>query len=258
MTDQLADHHWGVEFPALAEELSAIRARLDAWLVREGLGEDDRYDLLLAVNEAASNAIEHAYGQGGRGTVHIEAEARPDGAIRVTVTDHGAWRVPRPALSTRGRGLLLMRENVDEVLVDRQPDGTTVTLVLAPSRRSSGATALPPPPAAPPQPPPEPVVVTSRDGWVEVTVLGDVPSHAAPAIRRRILTAARGGTVPVVVDLRALGSRNEGLIRGLRAVAEAAAAAGNRLVVRAPEDGHARRALVAAGVDQVIDMVPHG
>ncbi|WP_158852181.1 ATP-binding protein [Saccharothrix deserti] len=258
MTDQLADHHWGVEFPAQAGQLAAVRARLDDWLAGEGLGEDDRYDLLIAVNEAASNAVEHAYGPDQPGTVHIDAEARPDGTVRVVVADCGTWRVPPPALSSRGRGLLLMRENVDEVLVDRQPSGTTVTLVVTPRHRRRGtfAAAPPLPPPRPPAPP-EPVHVTAREGWVEVLVLGDVPAPAAPAIRRRILTAARGGSVPVVVDLRALGERNEGLIRSLRAVAEAAAAAGNRVVVRAPENGHARRALVAAGVDQVIDLVPH-
>jgi anti-sigma regulatory factor (Ser/Thr protein kinase)/anti-anti-sigma regulatory factor len=251
LTDQLADHHWGVEFPARPGELAAVRARLDSWLAREGLSEDDRYDLLIAVNEAASNAVEHAYASASAGTVHIDAEARPDGRVVVVVADHGCWHVPAPTLSTRGRGLLLMRENVDEVLVDRQPDGTTVTLVLTPGRRSRGTFLAP-------STPPDPVQVAARDGWVEVVVLGDVPAHAAPAVRRRILTAARGGTVPVVVDLRDVGERNEGLIRSLRAVADAAAAAGNRVVVRAPEDGHARRALVAAGVDQVIDLVPHG
>ncbi|GAA1304820.1 ATP-binding protein [Saccharothrix xinjiangensis] len=250
MTDQLADHHWGVEFPAQAGELAAVRAQLNDWLDRAGLTEDDRYDLLIAVNEAASNAVEHAYGpdQTG-GVVHVEADARPDGSVRVVVTDHGTWRVPPAALSTRGRGLLLMRENVDEVLVDRRPTGTTVTLVLGPRHATRGTfnAALP-----------EPVLVTECDGWVEVVVLGDVPAHAAPAVRRRILTAARGGTVPIVVDLRALGERSDGLIRSLRPVAEAAAAAGNRVIVRAPVDGNARRALVAAGVDQVVDVVPHG
>ncbi|WP_051772885.1 ATP-binding protein [Saccharothrix sp. NRRL B-16314] len=251
MTDQLADHHWGVEFPARPGELAAVRARLDSWLAAEGLSEDDRYDLLIAVNEAASNAVEHAYASDSTGNVHIHADARPDGGIRVVVADNGCWRVPPPTLSARGRGLLLMHENVDEVMVDRQPSGTTVTLVLTPGQRSRGT-------FLPPSTPPEPVQVAARDGWVEVVVLGDVPAHAAPAVRRRILTAARGGTVPVVVDLGALGERNEGLIRSLRAVADAAAAAGNRVVVRAPEDGHARRALVAAGVDQVVDLVPHG
>ena len=251
MTDQLADHHWGVEFPAQAGQLAVVRARLDAWLAAEGLSDDDRYDLLLAVNEAASNAVEHAYGPGEHGVVHIDAQARPDGSIRVVVTDHGGWRVPPPTLTARGRGLLLMRENVDEVLVDRGAGGTTVTLVLAP-RHTSEDTHLAAPPRA------DPVEVTARDGWVEVQVRGDIPAQAAPAVRRRILTAARGGAVPVVVNLLALGERSEGLVRSLRAVAEAAAAAGNRLVVRAPEHGHARRALVAAGVDQVVDLVPHG
>ncbi|MEU4746151.1 ATP-binding protein, partial [Actinosynnema sp. NPDC023658] len=158
MTDQLADHQWGVEFPAQPGQLAAVRARLDAWLTAEGLSEDDRYDLLLAVNEAASNAVEHAYAPGECGVVHIQADAGPDGSVRVVVSDHGGWRVPPPTLSARGRGLLLMRENVDDVLVDRRPDGTTVTLVLAPRHSSRGAFLDATPAAI------DPVHVTARDG----------------------------------------------------------------------------------------------
>ncbi|MGM1065614.1 ATP-binding protein, partial [Saccharothrix sp. Mg75] len=212
MTDQLADHHWGVEFPAQPGRLAAVRAGLDGWLAASGLTEDDRYDLLIAVNEAASNAVEHAYPHGDDGVVHIDADARPDGSVRVVVTDYGTWRVPPAALTTRGRGLLLMHENVDDVLIDRQPTGTTVTLVLAARRTPRGTFT---------SAPREPVVVTEREGWVEVVVRGDVPAQFAPAVRRRILAAARGGTVPVVVDLRDLGRRAEGLIRSLRPVAEA-------------------------------------
>ncbi|WP_189224800.1 ATP-binding protein [Saccharothrix coeruleofusca] len=249
MTDQLADHHWGVEFPADARRLAAIRSDLGGWLAMAGVGEDDRYDLLLAVNEAISNAVEHAYPPDERGTVRVEADATPDGRVRVVVADRGRWRVPPVALSSRGRGLLLMRESVDEVVVDRSPTGTTVTLVLAP-RHLGGGTLLSIGPR-------EDVLVRQCDGWVEVVVRGDVPLRAGPAVRRAVLTAARGGAVPVVVDLRELGESNEGLVRSLRALADAAASAGVRVVVRAPEGGAAHRALVAAGVDQVVDLVSH-
>ncbi|MBW4721097.1 ATP-binding protein [Saccharothrix obliqua] len=248
MRDRLGDHHWGVEFPAVAGRLSVVRNRLDTWLVDRGLSEDDRYDLVIAVNEAVSNAVEHAYPPGSPGVVRVDADAWPDGRIEVVVADDGMWRVPPATLSDRGRGLLLMRENVDEVRVDRAGTGTRVTLVLNARHTTGGTFRLPPP---------EQVLVSEGDGWVEVVVSGDVPARAGPAVRRRVLTAARGGAVPIVLDLRALGTRNEGMVRALRAVAEAAAAAGNRVVVRAPEAGPAHTALVAAGVDQVVDLVAH-
>ncbi|RKT56552.1 ATP-binding protein [Saccharothrix australiensis] len=248
MTDRLADHHWRVEIPADAARLSLVRTQLDRWLVAAGVPEDDRYDLIIAVNEAVSNAVEHAYADDAPGPVRVEADARPDGSVRVVVSDEGRWRVPPVELSDRGRGLLLMRENVDEVLVERAADGTRVTLVLNPDH-TAGGTFRPPPT--------DQVLVSVRAGWVEVVVVGDVPARAGPSVRRRILTAARGGSVPIVVDLRGLGARNEGMVRSLRGIAEAAAMAGNRVVVRAPGDGAAHAALVAAGVDQVVDLVAH-
>ncbi|MBM7813892.1 ATP-binding protein [Saccharothrix algeriensis] len=248
MTDRLADYHWRAEFPAEAGRLAVVRARLDRWLSASGLSEDDRYDLVIAVNEAVSNAVEHAYPDGEPGVVRVEAEARPDGSIRVVVADDGRWRVPPVELSDRGRGLLLMRENVDEVQVERAADGTRVTLVLGARHTTRGTYR---------DPSFDQVLVSVRRGWVEVVVVGDVPARAGPAVRRRILTAARGGSVPIVVDLRRLGARNDGLVRSLHAIAEAAAAAGNRVVVRAPADGAAHAALVAAGVDQVVDLVAH-
>ncbi|WP_433262921.1 ATP-binding protein [Actinosynnema sp. CS-041913] len=248
MTDRLADHRWRVEYPTDAGLLAAVRAGLDTWLIDVGVSEDDRYDLVIAVNEAVSNAVEHAYPPGEPGLVKVEAEARPDGDVRVVVVDEGRWRVPPVTLSDRGRGLLLMRESVDEVRIERAPDGTRVTLVLRPGRSGRGAH---------PAPAFDQVLVSAHPGWVEVVVSGDVPARAGPAVRRRILTAARGGAVPIVVDLRRLGNRSEGLMRGLHAVAEAAAAAGNRVVVRAPEHSPAHIALMAAGVDQVVDLVAH-
>ncbi|ACU39180.1 ATP-binding protein [Actinosynnema pretiosum subsp. pretiosum] len=249
MTDQLADRHWRAEFPAEPARLSALRQRVDRWLAGLGVEQDDRYDLLMAVNEAVSNSIEHAYPPGSPGSVRVEATVEPDGRVRVVVADDGRWRVPPPGLSSRGRGLLLMRESVDEVLLDRSPGGTTVVLVLS-GRHSPGTTRL----AVGAH---QEVVVRERAGWVEVVVRGDVPVRAGPAVRRAILTAARGGAVPVVVDLRELGDRADGLVRSLRAVASAAAEAGTRVVVRAPEGGSAHRALVASGVDQVVDLVGH-
>ncbi|GAA3852471.1 hypothetical protein GCM10022243_17620 [Saccharothrix violaceirubra] len=253
MTERLADHRWAADFPADAGLLGAVRAGLDAWLLAVGLSEDDRYDLVIAANEAMSNAAEHAYGPARAGVVRVRAELCPDGSLHVVVSDDGVWRVPPIGLTDRGRGLLLMRENADEVHVERAPTGTTVELVFAAGHTTRGTAAG--------TVPAEPVEVSERDGLVEVVVRGDVPARAGPALRRRILTAARGGSVPVMVDVRGLGTHGEGLIRGLVAVAEAASAAGNRVVVRLGTDDvvadAVRAALVASGVDQVVDLVAH-
>jgi anti-sigma regulatory factor (Ser/Thr protein kinase) len=80
---------------------------------------------VLACTEAATNAIEHAYiGRGGQ--VHIEAESE-DRWLRLSVTDQGRWRHPRPD-DSRGRGLELVRAVIGDVDVERGESGTTVRM----------------------------------------------------------------------------------------------------------------------------------
>jgi serine phosphatase RsbU (regulator of sigma subunit)/anti-sigma regulatory factor (Ser/Thr protein kinase)/uncharacterized protein YigA (DUF484 family) len=112
-------------FPAEAHELATMRAELRTWLERSGLPTETQEDVVLACTEAATNAIEHAY-IGRRGDVLIEAESE-DGALQVSVTDHGRWRHPRPD-DSRGRGLELVRAVIDDIDVERGEGGTTVRM----------------------------------------------------------------------------------------------------------------------------------
>jgi anti-sigma regulatory factor (Ser/Thr protein kinase) len=108
-----------------AGELRHLRARLGAWLDGLGVAEEDARDLVLATHEAAANSVEHGYGNGADGDVVVEA-AHVDGEVRVSVRDRGSWA--EGATSTdRGRGLLLIRSVSDDLVVEREPTGTTVT-----------------------------------------------------------------------------------------------------------------------------------
>jgi anti-sigma regulatory factor (Ser/Thr protein kinase) len=49
-----------------------------------------------------------------------------DGMAAVTISDHGGWRDPRGG--NRGRGILIMREFMDDVSIERTGQGTTVDL----------------------------------------------------------------------------------------------------------------------------------
>ncbi|SDG44524.1 Anti-sigma regulatory factor (Ser/Thr protein kinase) [Lentzea fradiae] len=211
-----------LRFPADAHEVAPVRSRLREWLEKSGVGEDEASDLVLAVSEAVNNSVEHAYPGPERGTVEVRACFEHDGSVLVDVTDHGRWRVPPPALTMRGRGLLLMRESVDSVEIDRSANGTTVHLRRAPA------------PAVPASRSPLEcdVRVHETSSGVVAVVRGNVPADAGPALRRALTTAARGGTVPLTVDLTATGEETSGLDRALHDVAEALRAAGNRLVVR--------------------------
>ncbi len=127
-----------------ARTAARTRAEFGAWLERHfTLGAERFNDLLLAVNEAIANAAEFAYIDAAqRGTVDVSAsyDGNSD-TLAVSVDDRGRWRqaVPVPQ-HRRGRGIPLMRALADEVLIDRTPHGTHVTLTWTELTRS-GRTA---------------------------------------------------------------------------------------------------------------------
>ncbi|WP_460808484.1 ATP-binding protein [Micromonospora zhanjiangensis] len=117
-------NRFAVRLPAEPTRLSVLRRRLDDFLVANRVGEADRFDLTVAVSEAAANAIEHPVAPTGP-TIVVEASI-DDGVVTATIRDSGQWREATEA-GFRGRGLALIRA-VAEVSVDRTAEGTAVTL----------------------------------------------------------------------------------------------------------------------------------
>jgi anti-sigma regulatory factor (Ser/Thr protein kinase) len=129
------DHHlMRRAWPARPEHLIDIRAVTRAWLEALGLPADVVDDVVCAVNEAATNSIEHAYLRQARGSVEIEFRA-DGGKLRVEVSDRGRWREAVVASGEppdhRGFGLVMMRGLMDAVQVQSGQDGTRVSLTLA-------------------------------------------------------------------------------------------------------------------------------
>ncbi len=113
--------------PARPAQLASLRAELRAWLRQvEETSAEAELAVLIAVNEAASNVIEHAYRGQPQGVIDVELTATDD-AIRVEVVDHGRWRPPAADPGSRGRGLLLMQGCTD-ISLSRGTDGTRVVL----------------------------------------------------------------------------------------------------------------------------------
>ncbi len=114
--------------PAEASELAALRHTQREWAANLGLPKDIQELLLLAVQEAAANVVEHAYWTSSeQGTLEVTLWVE-SGSVYVTVTDRGSWRPPSTEPSFRGYGTNLMRSLVDHVSIDAGPDGTTVYL----------------------------------------------------------------------------------------------------------------------------------
>ncbi|MCP2163745.1 ATP-binding protein [Goodfellowiella coeruleoviolacea] len=121
-----------LELPAEPVALRELRARLGGWLRTVGVADQAGRDLVLAMNEAATNAVEHAYAGAGTGVVRLRAALCADRWIQVDVIDHGHWRQPSGGLPDRGRGMLIMRGCVDDLGVSGTSSGTTVTLRVGP------------------------------------------------------------------------------------------------------------------------------
>ena len=121
-----------LRFPAEPRALAPVRASLRTWLERQGAGADEVFEILVAANEACSNAVEHPLGPTDT-EVGLEAEV-VNGALSIVVRDSGSWR-PVRRTPDRGRGLDFMQTLMEDVEVVRSDDGTSVRL----QRRLRGA-----------------------------------------------------------------------------------------------------------------------
>ena len=115
-------------WPADARQLGAIRNEVHRWLAPLALPEDDEDDVVLAVSEAASNCIEHAYAPATvDGTVELTFWTEPP-SLCIEIVDHGAWRKPSDTPTSRGRGIEIMRRLMAGVLIHFDGGGTRVFL----------------------------------------------------------------------------------------------------------------------------------
>lgn len=123
----------------LAGAADAVTAAKLRHVLREWLNEltwmsaEVCQDVVLGVNEALANCVEHAYrARHAAGTMTLRASYDQAAQnIRVYVSDSGSWyrRPPkRPDDPRASRGILLMHALADRCTVDARPSGTTVSL----------------------------------------------------------------------------------------------------------------------------------
>ena len=115
--------------PARAEYITLCRLALTGIARVRELSDEVLADLKLALTEAASNSVRHAYsGDDHAGVVEISYELRPDRLV-IEVTDEGEGFDPTEAagapeeLSEGGLGIAIIRAIADDVEIGKQPDG---------------------------------------------------------------------------------------------------------------------------------------
>jgi len=109
-----------------------VRASATAMLLAAGFGRDRTDDVVLAVNEIATNAVEH-----GPGDAEVCLWSDADGFV-AEVHDRGVLDNPLPGLiaphpaEPRGRGVWIARQLCDSLHVWADAQGTHVRLRAAP------------------------------------------------------------------------------------------------------------------------------
>jgi anti-sigma regulatory factor (Ser/Thr protein kinase) len=129
-TDMAQPDPLRIRLPAIPASLAVIRAHLRTWLPTARVNPSAAAEVLLAVGEAASNAIEHAVLDTAR-NVEVEVTVRATHTgLALTVKDNGHWHTPcvNASSAQRGHGSRLMSALVDTVTITPTPQGTTVEM----------------------------------------------------------------------------------------------------------------------------------
>lgn len=105
-----------------------LRHLLAALLEALGVEQTRRADVVLAVGEALSNAVEHAYAGTDTGTVAMSARSA-DGSLVVEVADNGNYIDRDGGTPGRGFGMRIVRAVAQDVTVQRNA-GTRVAMTF--------------------------------------------------------------------------------------------------------------------------------
>jgi anti-anti-sigma factor len=228
--------------PAEPHVVATLRRSVGQWAIRSGASDEEANDLVLAVGEAVTNVVEHAYTATG-GQIELEASIH-NGQARIVVRDHGQWRPPRP--DEGGRGLLLMRALVEKVDVDSGPGGTEVRLFRRVGQTPIRTGPLPVASLTP--------VAGSRLPVAVTKLIDDIDFDNASRLYREVLDEMGPDAVGLVVDLSEVRHIDSAGIRMLHKLAGWLAQRRLELRVVAPDASSVRRILELSLIDTHVPL----
>ena len=116
-----------LRIPAKAEYITLCRLALTGLAQLREIGDDVMADLKLALTEAVSNSVRHAYGPAADGHVAVTYELHAD-RLGIEVVDDGAGFDPDESpsfeggeLSEGGLGIAIIKTIADEFEIDSKP-----------------------------------------------------------------------------------------------------------------------------------------
>jgi serine/threonine-protein kinase RsbW len=128
-----------LRIPAKAEYITLCRLALTGLGQLREIADDTMADLKLALTEAVSNSVRHAYGPDGDGSVDVRYELHPD-RLGIEIVDDGEGFDPDASteeqdagddLSEGGLGIAIIKSIADEFELRSQPGerGSTLRFV---------------------------------------------------------------------------------------------------------------------------------
>ena len=108
--------------PAVPSTVTALRGEVAAFVTAAGLGEPLLSGVKLAVSEAVTNAVQHAYIGRRTGQVRVAAHIEDD-RMRVEVCDDGSGIRPRLDSPGLGVGLPFIADTADALDISSSPRG---------------------------------------------------------------------------------------------------------------------------------------
>jgi anti-sigma regulatory factor (Ser/Thr protein kinase) len=107
-----------------AESVGAAREAVASYARECGAREDD---VKLAVSEAVSNSVAHAFRDRAGGSIMVRARTEP-GFLLITVSDDGIGMTPHLSSPGLGLGVALITRVSHEVQFESTDAGTTVSM----------------------------------------------------------------------------------------------------------------------------------
>jgi anti-sigma regulatory factor (Ser/Thr protein kinase) len=111
-------------FPARADQVKLARREVAAYAREHGASDPD--GVALAVSEAVTNAVVHAYVDAAEpGDVEVTAEVHDGNGLEIQVCDDGRGMMPRLDSPGLGVGLPIVAKIAQRFKVEARPTGGT-------------------------------------------------------------------------------------------------------------------------------------
>ncbi|GLZ53533.1 anti-sigma regulatory factor [Actinomycetospora sp. NBRC 106378] len=112
---------------AAPDTVRALRRQVRSWLDAAEVDEETAESILLVVDEAVTNAVEHACPDWDCSVELVAGPRACGGGVAVLVADDGVWQ-PRGDPGFRGRGIDLIGRLARRSTIETGDDGTTVRM----------------------------------------------------------------------------------------------------------------------------------